>query len=298
MIRPVSSFLGSRKVDANNLPRHYIIFLGIPTENGTVFRSGTASAPKAIRKASLIFYYNGFEGLYNPEKRKYILTKNRIADVGDLLELDPQTLEGTITKTVKKIVEAKSLPVCLGGDHSITLPILKAYSSDLEVVHLDAHGDFQRYDEFDVAPCGVVMRRVSELPNVKKIVHMGIRGYLNSGQGIRDSQKMRNTVITCKDLIEGGVDKALNKINFNLPLYISFDTDVIDPSVSPGTTVPEMGGINYQFARDLLCRIAQRGKIIGLDFVELNPLYDPSQQSSVCIVRLILDIIGILEEKD
>jgi len=266
-------------------------FVGVPTERGCVFRAGTALAPESIRKASIMYYYPDFDGLYDPERQKYILTDNSINDLGDINDVPRSSLDERVTEMIRFIRQKGSIPITLGGDHSITYPILQAYDQPFDVIHLDAHSDYQRYDETEVAECGIVMRRVKELLHINRIIHAGIRGYLNSGQGIRDSVKDGNIIIPCDMLRQQGTDAILKHLG-NLPIYITFDSDVLDPTVCPGTTVPEPGGIDYLLAKDILIKLAQQGNLIGADFVELNPMYDPSQISSFHLTKLILDMIG------
>src|SRR3990167_2314980 len=167
------TFLNASQENLQSITLKALSVIGIPTERGCIFRGGTATAPEAIRKASLMYYYPDFEGLYDPERQKYILTDDVLNDLGDI-ENDPmQSLNGRITQTIRFIKEKNSIPIILGGDHSITFPILQAFNQPFEVIHLDAHSDYQRYDETEVAECGIVMRRVKELPFVNKIIHAG-----------------------------------------------------------------------------------------------------------------------------
>lgn len=292
MIERISpTFLNAPQEGLQSTKLEALSFIGIPTEEDCVFRGGTALAPEAIRKASTMYYYPNFDGLYDPEKQKYILTGNPISDLGDIEDTSVSSLNERITQAIKFIRERGSIPITLGGNHSITYPILQAFNHPLDVIHLDAHSDYQRYDEAGVTECGTVMRRVKELFFVNKIVHAGTRGYLNSGQGIRDSVKDGNIVIPCDMLKQQGAEAILKHLG-DLPIYVSFDSDVLDPSICPGTTVPEPGGIDYLLAKDILVKLAQRGNLIGADFVELNPTYDSSQLSSIHLTKLILDMVG------
>ncbi len=285
------TFLNAPKESLKSNSLRTFSLIGVPTERGCVFRAGTALAPESIRKASIMYYYPNFDGLYDPERQKYILTDNSINDLGDVNDIPRFSLNERITKMIRFIRQKGSIPITLGGDHSITYPILQAYEQPFDVIHLDAHSDYQRYDETGVTECGVVMRKVRELSHVNRIIHAGIRGYLNSGQGIRDSIKDGNIVIPCDILKQQGPEVILKHLG-DIPIYITFDSDILDPSICPGTTVPEPGGIDYLLAKDILIELTQRGNLIGADFVELNPIYDPSQISSFHLTKLILDMIG------
>lgn len=289
--RDLFTFINAPQESLQSIVLRKFSFVGIPTERGSVFRAGTALGPDAIRKSSTMYYYNDFDGLYDPERQRYVLEGNLICDLGNIEDAPIDSLNERITQTIIVIKDRNSIPITLGGDHSITYPILCAFNEPFDVVHLDAHCDYQRYDEADTAECGLVMRRVSGLPNVNKIIHAGIRGYLNSGQGIRDSIKDGNVMIPCDVLKQQGVEAILNHLG-ELPLYITFDSDVLDPSICPGTTVPEPGGIDFQLAQKILTTLSQKAEIIGADFVEVNPNYDPSQLSTIYISKLILDMMA------
>lgn len=289
----IKTFLGSKRKKLKDLENNLVV-VGIPIESEGIFRKGTSKAPDAIRNASQMYYYKGFEGLYDPERDMFLLTEKKIIDVGDIIKKERKNLEH-ITNVMKQIIATQSTPVCIGGDHSITYPIIKAYSRDMAVIHLDAHSDFQRYQDIDAIPCGTVMRKVSELPYVKKIIHVGIRGYLNSSHALKDIISLGNIVITANELKKDGVEKVLKHIDPKIPHYISFDVDFLDPSICPGTTVPEPGGIDFEKAETLLHSIARKTKIIGIDCVEANPLYDKSQMSNIYITKLLISLMGELK---
>lgn len=292
------TFLNVKKVNLEDTLGK-IVFLGVPTEEGRVFREGTAKAPDAIRKASLMYHYPGYNGSYDPEQKKAILRDILMTDLGNI---DLNQITGSSEELVKeyilRILSKDALPVIFGGDHSITYEILSAYQEPINVLHLDAHGDFQRYNESDAAPCGTVMRRVCDLSHIKKIIQVGLRGYLNSKQGIDDSIEKGNIVIPCQELKTQGIESVLKHMNQNESYYITFDSDFLDPTICPGTTVPEQGGASYELARDLLYAVANKTKVVGIDFVELNPLYDPSQVSQLCATRPLIGTIGEIFSKD
>ncbi|MDD2482751.1 MAG: arginase family protein [Candidatus Shapirobacteria bacterium] len=283
------SFLNSNEWMSKNDSTRFS-FIGIPIDKNCVSRPGTKFGPNAIRQSSLVYYYPEFEGLYDPEKKRYILTDKVIVDLGDIKNKG-KNLNTKITESIRFIISNNSVPIVLGGDHSITYPILQAYNQKFNILHLDAHSDYQRFDESEAMESGLVMRRSKSLKNVNKIIHAGIRGYLNSGQGIRDSLSDGNSLITCEVLKKEGVTSILSQLD-DLPLYISFDTDVLDPSICPGTTVPEPGGINYDLARSILTESVKHSRLIGADFVELNPKYDINQISSLHVSKLIIDMLG------
>jgi len=299
------TFLESPRVNLNDaIGLRAVSFLGIPTDRGCVFRPGTSEGPDSIRVASTMYSYPGFDGeLYDPERGLYLINNGSLCDVGDVADTPKDTLNARITQAVRTILDNGSIPITFGGDHSVTGPILEAYNFPFDVWQFDAHGDFQRYDEEDAAECGVVMRRVSELPNVKRIVQVGMRGFLNSGQGLRESEAKGNVVVPFNRLNHSGIIATLKYQGVNgvlrylrdLPVYVSFDVDFLDPSICPGTTVPEPGGANYELAKKLLTELAKRQQLIGADFVELNPKFDSSGIGAIHVANLAINMVSEMQ---
>lgn len=295
-------FLGARHINDLTEIKDAIIIVGIPTErsylqnreSGHTYRIGTMNGPQAIREASLIYDYPNFEGLYDAERDEYLLTKTNIFDFGDLIDnyYSSEDYDDTITKKVREIIQARCFPVLLGGDHSISYPIIKAFEDDIEVIHLDAHTDCQEYDIPDAIASGSVLRKISELSQVKRIIHVGMRGYLNSSDGIRYTKEKGNVFIPANKFLENGASLIIKNINPKLKHYITFDTDILDPSICPGTTTPEPGGIDFRNARELLIRIAKYTNVVGLDVVELNPKYDIGGLGAFHTAHLVLDFLG------
>lgn len=298
MKTPVS-FLNSRKILLNEVVKGMFVIIGVPFEKGCAGRNGTALGPSAIRKASLQYSWPEWNGFYDPRLDKKVLVGAKIADVGDVdCDLSDTETRSQITEFVRKVINAKGIPVVLGGDHSITTDVVRAYNKKIQVIHLDAHGDYQRLDETDAFPSGVVMRKVNDLEHVAKIVQVGMRGFLNSGKGFADSRESGNTVIPWSEYKDKGIERVLGALDEKIPVYITFDTDFFDPSICPGTTVPEPEGPLYWEARGLVCGIASKFKIVGIDVVEMNPKYDSGYISSLHTAKFILDLMVSVFEKN
>lgn len=187
----------------------------------------------------------------------------------------------------------EAAPVVLGGDHSISFPVLRAFSDiPLHVVQFDTHLDLMddamgiKYSHANP------MKRISELENVTSITHIGIRGLNNMPDWVEETKKGKSKFFTAAEVHEKGLDFISSQIPETENLYITLDIDVLDPSVAPGTGTPEPGGLTYLQLRDLLRLTALKGKLAGMDLVEVNPLYDPSGRTAQVAARLIIDLLG------
>ena len=240
------TFLDSKRISEDHIPSNSFVVVGIPSETGCAGKLGTIDGPKAIRESSLDYSWPEWNGFYEPKYDRHVLMNSTIVDLGNIKEsLSGKNFYDTITKTIKEIIRNKSVPVVLGGDHSIAHPIIKAFSYPLQVVQFDAHSDYQREEETDASSSGTVMRRVAELQNVSTLFQLGMRGYLNSGTGFSDSKNNGNTIITRDEIRNFPPGKLLKGLKKTLPVYLTIDTDVFDPSICPGTTVPEPDGLLY-----------------------------------------------------
>lgn len=272
--------------------------LGIPSDVEKMFRTGTEKSPKVLRESSLIYSYPKFEGLYSPEFDEFILTKKKIYDLGDIVKAKNESkanYDNKIKKQIQILTNKNIIPVCLGGNHSITLPIIKGFHETLSVIHFDAHSDYMSFYDVDATPNGVVMRKVNNLNHVEQIIHVGIRGYLNSSKAIRQTKLDGNILITSKQLREQGIDVLINNLNNKKKYYITFDTDFLDPVYCPGTSTPEPGGISFLSTEEILTKIGKNYKVLGMDFVEYNPLYDQSRIGGFHISRLIISLMGAIK---
>ncbi len=272
-------------------------FLGIGI-NTSYDYPGVEDAPDAIR--TLSGRYSNADGsaqplnIYNPE-RGYILTGIVIDDLGNLEVLagDDKSEENfkRITAAIQNILREGGFPVIVGGDHYITYPVVAAYEGPITVVQLDAHADCLPLGA-GCPPHGSVMTGIYNLPNVKKIIHAGIRGNLNTGQGIDASLRAGNSVITCSRLLKEGIEPLVSMLAPHEPVHITFDCDELDPSIAPGVGVPEPDGIGYGLARDILCSIAEKADVKGIDFNEYNPKLDWNGITGIHITNLIMEFIS------
>jgi len=195
-----------------------------------------------------------------------------------------------IEKKVVNILSKGLRTLTLGGDHSITYPILKAYRlfyEDLHILHIDAHGDM--YDKFDGDPYSHAcpFARIMEEGLCSRLVQVGIRS-LNPHQ-IDQAKKFGVEIIEMKNL-----EEQLPLLHFEKPLYISLDLDGLDPAFAPGVAHPEPGGLSTRQVLRLIQRI--QVPVIGADIVELNPHRDIAGITAALAAKFLKEIAGKMLE--
>ena len=278
-----------------------VAIMGVPYDEGTTNRPGARFGPRAIREASSVYGFTpgGFLGFYDIETGQEKLSGNIIVDTGDSL-VTPTQSQMTfdyISSRVSKLTDRKLFPVCLGGDHSVTFPIIRAIASTdtINVLQLDTHIDFM--DDVSGAHFthGSPMCRVSELSTVENIIQVGARGFLNSKESHDRAKKNGNIIFTSKEFRDSGPTSILQQLPTG-NYYVTIDIDVFDPSIAPGTGTPEPGGLLYNEIKGFLAAFSKMRdvKVLGFDVVEVNPLFDPSGITSLLASRLILDFLGLL----
>ena len=159
------------------------------------------------------------------------------------------------------------------------------------LVHFDAH-----LDTWDAAPGNLDhsswVNRTAKLPHVKKIVQLGMRGLANDTESVGNARKIGTTIVTAEQIHRRGAAAALAQVPASENIYISLDIDVLDPSVAPGTGTIEPDGLSFAELDELLKGVAGKGRLVGLDVVEVNPYRDPSGRTAQTAVRLIVDLLG------
>ncbi|MDR0947103.1 MAG: agmatinase [Ruminococcus sp.] len=256
----VCNFIGSKLDNYNNSKA---VIFGIPFDGTTSYRPGTRFAPNFIRRESF-----GIE-TYSPYLDRD-LEELEFYDCGDL-EIPFGDTKGVLSEAeifADKIFSDGKIPVMLGGEHLVTLPVIKAAVKkypDLYVIHFDAHTDLR--DDYLGNPLShaSVIKRVSEFISLDKIYQYGIR----SG-----TKQEFDLALHLHKFDVNGVEEFI-KAAGNHPVYITVDLDVLDPSVSPGTGTPEAGGVTFRELHAALRKLSGLN-VIGFDLVELSPPYDPS----------------------
>lgn len=277
-----------------------VAFLGIPFDQGAGFRSCARWGPKAIRDMSV-----RFSALSAPSRPGYWDLRAghdravcSLVDCGDV-EIVPLLWEqnfAAMTEAVRAIRAKGALPFTMGGDHSVTFPILRAFEGarPITVVQFDAHMDYRdeamgvRYGH------GNVLRRVRELAWVEKVVAIGIRSLRTRQEDYEASRRDGNTVIPAWDVHAHGVDHFAGDLPEGRDVYVTFDIDGMDASVAPGTGTPEVGGLSYEQARRFLELVCTRNRLVGFDLVEVNPSFDPTQITALLSAQIMIEAMGFV----
>ena len=281
-----------------------VAVMGAPFDFGSQFRSGARMGPRGIREASTLFSF-GHGGAYDHEDDITYLPSDstKIVDIGDADIIHTDTIKSheNIKFGVKKIIEAKAIPVILGGDHSINIPCIEAFEDQesIHVIQIDAHLDFVDERHGVRYGHGNPMRRASEKSYVSGMTQIGIRNVSSTAkEGYIDARAKGSKIFSVRHLREMGIDKILEQIPKDKRYYITIDIDAFDPSIASGTGTPSHGGFNYYEILELLDGIIKQGKVVGLDLVEVAPDYDLTNSTAILAAQLLMNTIGrILHNK-
>jgi agmatinase len=276
------------------------VILGAPYDLSTQYRSGTRFGPRAVRVASAIY---GMQTVsyYDSEFEETYLDGVSVVDGGDveMIHASPAICLANIEAAMTTILSRGALPVTIGGDHAIPIPIMRAFGvagfGPLCVIQLDAHLDFVD-ERFGVREGhGNVMRRIAEMDHVTALAQIGIRGPGSSGsQDFQDARDMGSVIIGTRAFRRLGIDGVMAQIPDAEQYYVTIDCDAFDPALMPGSGSPSPGGFTYHEVVDFLRGIAARGEVVGFDFVEVAPAYDPAEVTAQTAARVILDFLGVI----
>jgi len=256
--------------------------LGIPYDGASSFETGAGLGPGAIRRGLVRGSTNGWS-----ETGLDVLAPGLLEDAGDLDLADGSDVRERIERRVAALLAGGAVPLVLGGDHSITYPVVRAMHTrypDLAILHFDAHADL--YDEFEgnrfshACP----FARIMEAGLASRLVQVGIRT-LNAHQR---SQAARFGV----ELHEMRDWTGPFALRFDRPLYISLDLDVLDPAFAPGIAHPEPGGLSVREVVAMLAHV--EATVVGADVVELNPHNDPSPVTELVGAKLVKELVALM----
>ena len=271
-----------------------VALLGIPFDGGVSYRPGARFAPTKVREMSSLG--RGYHWTH----QTHFFSRLKVADVGDCpvvpmgLEATHgliQTMAGNILKTGKKLVS-------VGGDHSSTLPLLRAFRAQfnqpLSIVHFDAHLDTYPAAWGVEFHHGTFMRHAIQegLINPKTSIQIGIRGPLAGKDDLDFPTQAGLKVTTVDDLRMGGLEHFLKGLPaFTGPTYISFDVDCLDPAYAPGTGTPVPGGLTSYEAQRIL-RSLNIQNLVGGDVVEVSPPYDHGDITSLVAMDVMFEMLS------
>ncbi len=276
----MSDFGGAVKPLSEN-PDYRIAILGVPFDEKSSYLRGAAGGPAAVRAVSTGKCYCGWTELgVNLEEDTVMV------DVGDVDTSGDMDKSFALTeKAVAAILDKGAVPIVLGGDHSITYPVLKAFArrfKPLDVLHFDAHPDL--YDDLygDRLSHACPFARILEDGLAASVVQVGVRAVTAAHRAKALKHGVR--MIEMKDI------RDPLHLRFANPVYISFDMDALDPAFAPGVSHHEPGGLSTRQAVQVIQ--ALKGGIVGLDVVELNPTRDPSAITAAAAFKIVKETAG------
>ena len=272
--------------------------LGAPFDFGTQFRAGARFGPRGIREASTLFSF-GHAGAYDHEDNITYLAADevRIVDIGDadIVHTDTVKSHTNIETGVRAILAAGATPIVLGGDHSVNIPCINAFSDEepFHLVQIDAHLDFVDERHGVKYGHGNPMRRAAEKSYVTGLSQIGIRNVSSTAKdGYDDARRMGSDIQSVRQFRAMGVAGMLNRIPADQRYYVTIDIDGFDPSIAPGTGTPSHGGFLYYEILELLDGLTKQGNVIGVDLVEVAPDYDQSGSTTTLAAQMLLNFIG------
>ncbi|MFM9859381.1 agmatinase [Pseudoxanthobacter sp. M-2] len=274
--------------------------IGVPFDLGVTNRTGPRHGPRQIRdQSSMIRRGHRVHGTYPFQQAN-------CADVGDA-EINPANLHDSLAKieaSVGKLVAKGIRPLSAGGDHLISLPLLRAVAKDRPVgmVHFDAHTDtWDSYFGGEKYTHGTPFRRAIEegLLDPKRVIQIGIRGSVYDLDDDRWGLEQGIRIIYIEDYFRMGPDAVIaeaRRVVGDGPTYLSFDVDGIDPAFTPGTGTPEVGGYTPAEAQKMLRGL--RGiDFVGADVVEVSPPFDQSGNTALVAANLMFEILALLADR-
>ncbi len=274
-----------------------VAILGIPMDIGTSWRSGTRFGPKQIRSESAMIRP------YNMATKAAPFDSLQIADIGDLA-INTFSLSDSLSiikDSYDGILEQAVTPVAMGGDHSITLPILRAIAAKhgpVALIHLDAHADVNDEMFGERETHGTVFRRAYEekliLPD--KTFQIGIRGSGYAADDFTEAQGWGFRQFPAWELWQQNLTEIGSQIRKTIgdhPVYITYDIDSLDPAYAPGTGTPEIGGLTTPQALQLIHAL-HGVNVVGCDLVEVSPPYDPSGNTALTAANILFELLCIL----
>jgi len=274
-----------------------VAVLGIPMDHGTSWRSGTRFGPQHVRAQSAMIRP------YNIQTGAAPFDALQVADIGDVAinTFNLAASIGIIRDHLAGVFATGATPVSIGGDHTITLPILRAAAErhgPLALVHVDAHADVNDEMFGERETHGTVFRRAYEegilIPG--KVWQVGLRGTGYTADDFNEARDWGFNMITAPEIWQQSLTPLAARIRDGIgdtKTYLTYDIDSLDPSFAPGTGTPEIGGLTTPQAMQLLRGL--RGlNIIGADMVEVSPPYDTTGNTALVAANLLFEILSVL----
>lgn len=273
-----------------------VALIGVPYDGGTSYRPGPRFGPRRVREQSALIRP------YNPVLNVSPFDRLRVADYGDL-SVNPLSIEDTfrrITTELNAVLQEGAIPMCVGGDHSILLPILRSihkFHGPVALIQLDAHSDtWDEYWGIKYSHGTPVRRAIEEgLLAEPYILQVGLRGQLYNAQDLDYAREHKIDMVTAEEFHEHGLPLVHKKVKAfeGLKTYLSLDIDVVDPAFAPGTGTPQVGGLSSVQILGLV-RALRGLNFVGCDLVEVSPQFDSADITSLLAANLLFEQLCLL----
>ena len=270
-----------------------IALVGVPFDGGTTYRAGTRFGPRHIRDQSVLIRP------WNPVLNLNPFQRFRVADFGDF-SVNPLSIEDTfacVERQMQPLLNAEVRCVSVGGDHSLSLPLLRAVAKKhgpVALIQFDAHNDL--WDEYFGCRYshGTPFRRAIEEGLIREghFLQVGLRGQVYSEHDFEFAKQHKVHMVTAEQFHSGGIELVRKELAAfrDVPVYLTLDIDCVDPAFAPGTGTPQIGGFSsYQIVE--LVRALKGLQIVSCDLVEVSPPYDTGEITSLLAANLLFEML-------
>lgn len=297
------TFLGFPFVaDLDNLNAD-IAILGIPygmPYEASAEANDQSKAPNAIRQSpdeSFIAYTRNH---FDWDLGGHLLDGRdvKIVDCGNVtaVQTDHKEHYRRAEQAARKIFSANTVLITLGGDHGVPIPVMRAlevFGVPITLVHVDAHLDWRHEVNGETEGYSSPIRRAAEMPWIKEIVQIGMRGIGSArADEVEDALEYGAQIIDAYEMHDIGMAEVLNRIPDGGPYYLTIDADGLDPTIMPAVIAQTPGGLDWLQIRALIHGLIDKGRVLGMDLVEIAPSYDVGNITMIHAERLICNFIG------
>ncbi len=277
--------------------------LGIPfgmPYDASSMANNQSTAPDIIRQTPALVDINYTKEHYDWDLGGYLLDKRdiRVVDCGNVIadSADHKAHYRYAEAAARKIFSNGTILIALGGDHGIPIPVMRAleeFGEPITLVHVDAHLDWRDDVNGEKEGYSSPIRRASEMPWIKDIVQIGLRGIGSARENeVDDARAYGADLISAYEMHEIGMDAVLDRIPDGGPYYLTIDADGIDPTIMPAVMAQTPGGLDWIQTRKLSHGLVKKGRVVGMDLVEIAPQNDVGGITAIHAERLICNFIG------
>jgi agmatinase len=296
----LNTFFGIKKCQSLDKIDAKIVLMGAP--GATPYRSVGAyckNAPNTLRKSISSLSANIDRHNFDLGGPTFPDGINILTDCGDLAydEQDYEKNRKVIKDSIRKVINQDAIPVLVGGDDSVPIPMLQAFENKgrYTILQIDAHIDWRNSHMDESLGLSSTMRRASEMPHIERIIQVGARN-IGSGHSddLKDALDWGVQFFSAYDLHEKGVSKVIELIPKDTKVIVCLDVDALDPAIVPGVIGRAPGGLSYFQTLDLIKGASIKGKISAINFVEFLPEADIDGIGAMTVSRLIASTLGLL----